>query len=194
MIKAGIVGGTGYTGIELLRLLAQHPQVELAAITSRQEAGKAVSALFPSLRGRVSLAFSHPDKAPLAKCDVVFFATPNGVAMGAWATKTNVSAEQFGEGSFDKGIFVHVPFDLMFPKTSADVAQFVWNPLTRDGGARLGRSVALYDLTNLRDARPWRLTSKPAAQGPQRTQTADNRAYVMQDDGGGLLANAMDAA
>jgi N-acetyl-gamma-glutamyl-phosphate reductase len=57
MIKAGIVGGTGYTGVELLRLLAQHPQVELAAITSRQEAGTAVSALFPSLRGRVSLAF-----------------------------------------------------------------------------------------------------------------------------------------
>ena len=82
MLKAGIVGGTGYTGIELLRLLAQHPQVELAAITSRQEAGKAVSALFPSLRGRVSLAFSPPDKSPLAKCDVVFFATPNGVAMG----------------------------------------------------------------------------------------------------------------
>jgi N-acetyl-gamma-glutamyl-phosphate reductase len=82
MIKAGIVGGTGYTGIELLRLLSQHPQVELAAITSRQEAGTAVSALFPSLRGRVALAFSHPDKAPLAKCDVVFFATPNGVAMG----------------------------------------------------------------------------------------------------------------
>ena len=82
MIKAGIVGGTGYTGIELLRLLAQHPQVELAAITSRQEAGTAVSAMYPSLRGRVSLAFTHPDKAPLAKCDVVFFATPNGVAMG----------------------------------------------------------------------------------------------------------------
>src|SRR6185369_2006309 len=82
MIKAGIVGGTGYTGIELLRLLAQHPQVELAAITSRQETGRAVSDLYPSLRGRVSLAFTHPDKAPLAKCDVVFFATPNGVAMG----------------------------------------------------------------------------------------------------------------
>ena len=82
MIKAGIVGGTGYTGIELLRLLSQHPQVELTAITSRQEAGKVVSAMFPSLRGRVSLAFSHPDKASLAKCDVVFFATPNGVAMG----------------------------------------------------------------------------------------------------------------
>src|SRR4029077_8185592 len=82
MIKAGIVGGTGYTGVELLRLLAQHPQVELAAITSRQEAGTAVSALYPSLRGHVSLAFSHPDQAPLKKCDVVFFATPNGVAMG----------------------------------------------------------------------------------------------------------------
>ena len=82
MIKVGIVGGTGYTGIELLRLLAQHPQVELAAITSRQEAGSAVSAMFPSLRGRVSLAFSHPDQARLDKCDVVFFATPNGVAMG----------------------------------------------------------------------------------------------------------------
>jgi N-acetyl-gamma-glutamyl-phosphate reductase len=82
MIKAGIVGGTGYTGIELLRLLAQHPQVELSAITSRQEAGTAVSAVYPSLRRRVSLAFSHPDQAPLKKCDVVFFATPNGVAMG----------------------------------------------------------------------------------------------------------------
>ncbi|HLX80533.1 MAG TPA: N-acetyl-gamma-glutamyl-phosphate reductase [Burkholderiales bacterium] len=82
MIKAGIVGGTGYTGIELLRLLVQHPQVELRAITSRQEAGTAVSALYPSLRGRVSLAFAQPDKASLEKCDVVFFATPNGVAMG----------------------------------------------------------------------------------------------------------------
>jgi len=82
MIKAGIVGGTGYTGIELLRLLSQHPQVELAAITSRKEAGTAVSAMFPSLRGRVALAFSHPDQAPLKQCNVVFFATPNGVAMG----------------------------------------------------------------------------------------------------------------
>ena len=82
MIKAGIVGGTGYTGIELLRLLSQHPQVQLAAITSRQEAGKAVSALFPSLRNRVSLDFSHPGIASLDRCDVVFFATPNGVAMG----------------------------------------------------------------------------------------------------------------
>ena len=81
MIKAGIVGGTGYTGVELLRLLAQHPDVELTAITSRKEAGMPVAEMFPSLRGRVSLAFSTPDEAPLKSCDVVFFATPNGVAM-----------------------------------------------------------------------------------------------------------------
>ncbi|MGA8050775.1 MAG: N-acetyl-gamma-glutamyl-phosphate reductase [Burkholderiales bacterium] len=81
MIKAGIVGGTGYTGMELIRLLAQHPNVELIAVTSRQEAGMPVARMFPGLRGRVSLAFSEPDKAPLDRCDVVFFATPNGVAM-----------------------------------------------------------------------------------------------------------------
>jgi N-acetyl-gamma-glutamyl-phosphate reductase len=82
MVKAGIVGGTGYTGVELLRLLAQHPHVELKAITSRKEAGTPVSAMFPSLRGRVELAFSEPRPEALRGCDVVFFATPNGVAMG----------------------------------------------------------------------------------------------------------------
>jgi N-acetyl-gamma-glutamyl-phosphate reductase len=81
MVKAGIVGGTGYTGVELLRLLAQHPQVELKVITSRKEAGSAVAAMFPSLRGRFELAFSEPTPASLRGCDVVFFATPNGVAM-----------------------------------------------------------------------------------------------------------------
>jgi len=81
MIKVGIVGGTGYTGVELLRLLARHPQVELAAITSRKEAGMKVADMFPNLRGRVGLAFSTPEEAGLEKCDVVFFATPNGVAM-----------------------------------------------------------------------------------------------------------------
>ena len=81
MIKVGIVGGTGYTGVELLRLLAQHPEVELAAITSRKEAGMPVAEMFPSLRGRVDLAFATPDEAPLKACDVVFFATPNGIAM-----------------------------------------------------------------------------------------------------------------
>lgn len=81
MLKVGIVGGTGYTGVELLRLLVAHPQVELPAITSRADAGTPVSQMFPSLRGRVDLAFSHPDEAHLDQCDVVFFATPNGIAM-----------------------------------------------------------------------------------------------------------------
>ena len=82
MIKAGIVGGTGYSGVELLRLLAQHPQVEIAVATSRQEAGKRVSDAYPSLRGRVELEFKKPEEPALKKCDVVFFCTPNGVAMG----------------------------------------------------------------------------------------------------------------
>lgn len=81
MIKVGIVGGTGYTGVELLRLLAQHPGVELKAITSRGDAGMAVSDMFPSLRGRIGLKFEDPAKADLKSCDVVFFATPNGIAM-----------------------------------------------------------------------------------------------------------------
>ena len=81
MIKVGIVGGTGYTGVELLRLLAAHPQVMLQAITSRADAGTPVSQMFPSLRGYVDMPFIHPDQAHLDKCDLVFFATPNGIAM-----------------------------------------------------------------------------------------------------------------
>jgi len=81
MIKVGIVGGTGYTGVELLRILAAHPEVTLTSITSRKEDGLPVADMFPSLRGRVSLAFSSPDNARLTDCDVVFFATPHGVAM-----------------------------------------------------------------------------------------------------------------
>ncbi|HXG28970.1 MAG TPA: N-acetyl-gamma-glutamyl-phosphate reductase [Nevskiales bacterium] len=81
-IKIGIVGGTGYTGVELLRLLAAHPQVELLTITSRQESGQPVAAVFPSLRGLLDLAFESPDTAPLARCEAVFFATPHGAAMG----------------------------------------------------------------------------------------------------------------
>lgn len=81
MIRVGIVGGTGYTGAELLRLLARHPRVSLTAITSRGEAGMAVADLFPHLRGRVDLAFTEPDLGRLGECDLVFFATPNGTAM-----------------------------------------------------------------------------------------------------------------
>lgn len=81
MIKVGIVGGTGYTGVELLRLLAVHPQAEVTQITSRAEAGKPVAELFGSLRGHLDLAFTEPDPDRLAGCDLVFFATPNGTAM-----------------------------------------------------------------------------------------------------------------
>ena len=81
MIKIGIIGGTGYTGVELLRLLAMHPEAKLQVITSRGEAGKKVADLFPSLRGHVNLAFTEPDTKSLAACDVVFSATPNGIAM-----------------------------------------------------------------------------------------------------------------
>ncbi len=82
MIKVGIVGGTGYTGAELLRLLALHPEVELVAITSRAEAGKRVTEIFPNLRGMVDLVFTPPEESILRRCDVIFFATPNGTAMG----------------------------------------------------------------------------------------------------------------
>lgn len=81
MVKVGIVGGTGYTGVELLRLLAQHPEAQLQAITSRKEAGMPVCDMYPSLRGRVGLKFVEPGDAGLSDCDVVFFATPNGIAM-----------------------------------------------------------------------------------------------------------------
>jgi N-acetyl-gamma-glutamyl-phosphate reductase len=81
MIDIGIVGGTGYTGVELLRILATHPAASLRVITSRGEAGSAVADLFPNLRGHVDLVFSEPDVAALKACHLVFFATPNGTAM-----------------------------------------------------------------------------------------------------------------
>ena len=81
MLNIGIVGGTGYTGVELLRLLSRHPSARIRAITSRKEAGMPVAEMFPSLRKAVDLAFSTPEEAGLDKCDVVFFATPHGVAM-----------------------------------------------------------------------------------------------------------------
>jgi N-acetyl-gamma-glutamyl-phosphate reductase len=90
MIKAGIIGGTGYTGVELLRLLHNHAQVEVIAISSRSEAGQLVGDFFPSLAGQTDLAFTAPDDAILDECDVIFFATPHGVAMetaGAFINK-----------------------------------------------------------------------------------------------------------
>lgn len=81
MFKVGIVGGTGYTGVELLRLLARHPDVEVSVITSRGQAGMPVADMFPSLRGHLDVAFSEPELDSLKACDVVFFATPHGAAM-----------------------------------------------------------------------------------------------------------------
>lgn len=81
MVSVGIVGGTGYTGVELLRLLLRHPQVTVRVLTSRTEAGKRVADMFPSLRGHTDLEFSDLNLDLLKQCDVVFFATPHGVAM-----------------------------------------------------------------------------------------------------------------
>ena len=80
MIKVGIVGATGYTGVELLRLLAGHPQAEVTVITSRSEKGRPVADLYPNLEGCNRSGFFGPDVDKLANCDVVFFATPHGVA------------------------------------------------------------------------------------------------------------------
>jgi N-acetyl-gamma-glutamyl-phosphate reductase len=81
MTRIGIVGGTGYTGSELLRILATHPSVRVSCVTSRADAGQRVDAVAPSLRGYYDLRFEHPDSASLAECELVFFATPNGTAM-----------------------------------------------------------------------------------------------------------------
>lgn len=81
MLKVAVVGGTGYTGVELLRLLVSHPDVSLEMVTSRSEKGRGVAELFSNLRGHTDVKFTEPDVKALATCDVVFFATPNGTAM-----------------------------------------------------------------------------------------------------------------
>ena len=81
VISVGIVGGTGYTGVELLRLLLKHPNAKVTVLTSRTENGRRVDDVFPSLRGHTDLCYSDLNIDELKKCDVVFFATPHGVAM-----------------------------------------------------------------------------------------------------------------
>jgi hypothetical protein len=88
----------------------------------------------------------------------------NGVSVGAWVTKTNASAQRFGEGSFDKGLYLRIPFDVMTTTRSGNVANLVYSPLTRDGGARLNRDFPLYYVTNARSASETRYA--PAASGP----------------------------
>jgi N-acetyl-gamma-glutamyl-phosphate reductase len=81
VINVGVVGGTGYTGVELLRLLVLHPEVELKVVTSRSESGRKISDLYPNLRGHLDIEFTEPSVETLGECDLVFFATPNGIAM-----------------------------------------------------------------------------------------------------------------
>ncbi len=85
----------------------------------------------------------------------------NGVKFGAFFSKTDVSAEQFGEGSFDKGVYLSVPFDAFLTRSSTGTATAVWKPLTRDGGAKLSRFVPLYDITRARDDRALRFKAAP---------------------------------
>jgi N-acetyl-gamma-glutamyl-phosphate reductase len=81
LIRASVVGGTGYTGVELLRILASHSEVEVVSVTSRSDAGRPVSSVYPNLRGAVDCLFTQPSPEALIDSDVVFFATPNGTAM-----------------------------------------------------------------------------------------------------------------
>lgn len=112
----------------------------------------------------------------------------NGVAAGVWATKTNVSAKTFGEGSFDKGLYVTIPFDVMLPKSTSGSGTVVWNPLTRDGGARLNRRFTLDDLTRQRDykALSWR------AARPVGARSAEDNSYVLNDPAPNMFENLGD--
>ena len=84
MIRVGVVGGTGYTGVELLRLLLRHPGVTVSLITSRGEAGRRLDNLFPSLLGACDLTFTDPAEADYSACDLVFFATPTTSRCGKY--------------------------------------------------------------------------------------------------------------
>ncbi|MFR0689839.1 YjbH domain-containing protein [Enterobacterales bacterium AE_CKDN230030158-1A_HGKHYDSX7] len=75
----------------------------------------------------------------------------NGVRFGAWVTLTTANKEAYGEGSFDKGIYVSIPFDELMSSSTLRRANLSWDPLTRDGGARLNHYYSLYDLTDGRD-------------------------------------------
>ncbi len=81
MINVGIVGATGYTGVELLRLLSAHKGVAVKVVTSNSEKGKAVADVFPNLRSIIDLKFVEHDSKQLNTCDLVFFATPHATAM-----------------------------------------------------------------------------------------------------------------
>jgi N-acetyl-gamma-glutamyl-phosphate reductase len=147
MLKVGIVGGTGYTGVELLRILARHPKTELVAITSRKEAGIPVARLFPGLRGAVMLDFCDPAAAQLDRCDVVFFATPNTVAMSQ------------AKGLVDAGVRV---IDLSADFRIRDVAEWEKWYKTRHAAPELvARSVYGLPEVNRRKIKEARLVANP---------------------------------
>lgn len=155
MLKVGIVGGTGYTGVELLRLLAQHPDTELLAITSRGEAGTSVADMFPSLRGSVGLKFTDPKDAPLSACDVVFFATPNGIAM------------QQAKSLLDAGVRV---IDLAADFRIQDVAEWEkWYGMTHASPALISEAVYGLPEVNRQTIRHARLVANPGCY-PTATQ------------------------
>ncbi len=147
MIKVGIVGGTGYTGIELLRLLARHPEVEITTITSRKEAGMAVSEMFPSLRGATNLAFCDPRDARLEHCNIVFFATPNGICM-----------EQ-ARGLLDQGVRV---IDLAADFRLKDQAEWEkWYGMAHAAPALIGEAIYGLPEVNREAIRSARLVANP---------------------------------
>lgn len=155
MVKVGIVGGTGYTGVELLRILARHPEVDLRAITSRGEAGTAVADMFPSLRGVVGLTFCDPKDAPLAECDAVFFATPNGIAM------------QQAAGLLDAGVRV---IDLAADFRIKDVAEWEkWYGMTHASPNLVADAVYGLPEMNRAEIRHARLVANPGCY-PTATQ------------------------
>jgi membrane-associated phospholipid phosphatase len=100
----------------------------------------------------------------------------NGVILGAYVTKTNVSAIQFGEGSFDKGIYISFPFDATLPKFSDRSATALWQPLLRDGGARLNRLHPLYNLTSGRDSRAFDFAPKKTV--VESIKVNDEKAFI----------------
>lgn len=147
MIKVGVVGGTGYTGVELLRLLAVHPHVEISAITSRADAGTPVSQMFPSLRAYVDLDFVHPDEARLDQCDLVFFATPNGIAM------------QQAQALLDAGVRV---IDLAADFRIKDVAEWEkWYGVSHASPALVAEAVYGLPEINRDEVRGARLVANP---------------------------------
>lgn len=121
MLRAGLVGVTGYTGMELSRILASHPSMRLTAATSRQDAGKRLDTVYPFLQGLpgADVTLVEPDAALLAReCDVVFLAVPHGVAM------------EIGAELYDAGVKV-VDLSADFRLRDADVYEAWYKPHTR---------------------------------------------------------------